>query len=83
MDHLLGPNWLSTARRRRLFITWARHQEEANFMDAVPGDNPCPPKPFDQFTRDELLEYWRICDGVINGGGVTMRTPSARPTRLA
>ncbi|HEX3449591.1 MAG TPA: hypothetical protein VHS97_15155 [Isosphaeraceae bacterium] len=52
-------------------------------MDAVPGDNPCPPKPFDPFTRDELLEYWRICDGVINGGGVTMRTPSARPTRLA
>jgi hypothetical protein len=50
------------------FIPWSKHQEEAIFMDAVPRDNSRPPKPCRPYTRDELLEYWRSCDDVIDGG---------------
>ena len=46
----------------------AHHREEANFLDIVPGDNPRPPKPRSPYTRDELLEYWRVCDEMIHGG---------------
>ena len=50
------------------FIPWAGHREEANFMDVIPWDNSRPPKPCNPFTRDELLEYWRVCDDMIDGG---------------
>jgi hypothetical protein len=50
------------------FVPWAGHREEANFLDTVSGDNPRPPRPCKPFTRDELLEYWRICDGMIDRG---------------
>ena len=48
------------------FTPWARHREEANFLDAVPGGGP--PKPCEPYTRDELLEYYTICDEMIDRG---------------
>jgi hypothetical protein len=50
------------------FIPWAHHREEANFLDVVPGDNRRPPKPCQPYTRAELLEYWRVCDEMIDRG---------------
>ncbi len=50
------------------FTPWAHHREEANFLDSVPGGDPRPPKPCDPYTRDELLEYWGICDGTVDRG---------------
>jgi DinB superfamily len=50
------------------FIPWARHREEAEFLGVIPVDDPRPPKPCNPFTRDELLEYWRICDDMIDRG---------------
>ena len=51
------------------FTPWARHLEEANFLDTVPGgDKPRPPKPCEPYTRDDLLEYCGICDQMIDRG---------------
>ena len=50
------------------FIPWAQHREEADLLGLVRGDNPRPPKPCSPYTRDELLEYWRICDEMIDSG---------------
>ncbi len=50
------------------FTPWAKHQEEANFIETVPWDSSRPPKPCNPFTRDELLEYWSICDDMIDRG---------------
>jgi hypothetical protein len=48
------------------FIPWAGHREEANFLDVLSWENSRPPKPCKPFARDELLEYWRICDEMID-----------------
>ena len=48
------------------FSAWARHSEEANVLGIISGDNPRPPKSAKPFTRDDLLEYWRICDDMID-----------------
>ena len=50
------------------FVPWAGHREEANFLDLLSWDNSRPPKACDPFTRQELLEYWRICDDMIDRG---------------
>jgi DinB superfamily len=49
------------------FTPWARHRDEAQFMGSVPLEN-SPPKPCAPYTRDDLLEYWQICDEQIDGG---------------
>jgi hypothetical protein len=50
------------------FTPWAGHREEANFLDALSWENSRPPKPCKPFTRDELLEYARVCDDMIDAG---------------
>ena len=54
------------------FIPWARHREGLNSLDAIPENNPRPPEPCDPFTREELLDYWRICDDMIDRGVDTL-----------
>jgi hypothetical protein len=48
------------------FIPWARHREEANFLSTVPPNNDRPPHPCEPFTRADVLEYWRVCDNMID-----------------
>ena len=50
------------------FTPWVGHREEANFLDVLSWENSRPPKPCKPFTRDELLEYWRVCDQMIDAG---------------
>jgi hypothetical protein len=51
------------------FIPWARHRDQADeLMGDVPLQNQRPPKPCEPFTRDDILEYWRVCDDMIDAG---------------
>jgi hypothetical protein len=50
------------------FTPWARHREEAQFFSNVPWETQRPPKACEPFTRDDLLEYCDVCDGMIDAG---------------
>jgi DinB superfamily len=50
------------------FTPWVLHREEAQFIESVPYDNFRPPRACDPFSRDDLLEYWRVCDDAIDAG---------------
>jgi hypothetical protein len=48
------------------FTPWARHREEAQFMSSPPWDGNRPPKSCEPYTCDDLLEYWRVCNNMID-----------------
>jgi hypothetical protein len=50
------------------FAPWARGRPEAQCLDGVPWDNWRPPKPCAPYTRGDILEYWGLCDGMIDSG---------------
>jgi hypothetical protein len=50
------------------FRPWAKHREEAQHITSVPREGQPPPKPCEPYTRDELLEYCKECDGMIDAG---------------
>ena len=64
--HTLFYAHFYSQQSQEAFTPWARHREEANFLGGNPYDNDPPPKPCEPFTRDDLLEYWRVCDGAID-----------------
>ena len=55
-------------QEQEAFTPWARHRDKAQFMGRVSRANDRPPKPCDPFTRDDLLDYWRVCDDAIDDG---------------
>jgi hypothetical protein len=50
------------------FTPWVGHRDEAQFMSNLPWENNRPPKSCEAYTRDDILEYWRVCDGMIDAG---------------
>jgi hypothetical protein len=50
------------------FTPWARAREEAQMIGPIVWENSRPPKPCDPYTRDDMLEYWRVCDAMIDSG---------------
>lgn len=50
------------------FRSWDGHRDEAQFLEATPWPPNSPPKTVAPYTQQELLEYWRICDGMIDEG---------------
>jgi DinB superfamily len=50
------------------FIPWARHREEANYISSVGREGNRPPKACEPFTRDDLLEYCKECNDMIDAG---------------
>jgi hypothetical protein len=48
------------------FTPWARHRDEAQFMSNLPWENNRPPKSCEPYTRDDLLEYWGVCNDMID-----------------
>lgn len=60
---------------QRAFRAWERHQTHVQHMDGVPGPPELeddlelphrPPQTGEPYTRAELLEYWALCDGLID-----------------
>src|SRR6516165_5425320 len=50
------------------FSPWARHRDEAQFLSSISWENDRPPKPCEPFTRNDILEYWCVCDEMIDAG---------------
>jgi DinB superfamily len=48
------------------FTPWSRHRDEANFLSNLPWENNRPPRPSDPYTREDVLEYWHVCDAMID-----------------
>src|SRR5262245_22500597 len=46
------------------FRPWERHREDYNDLPWPPGSGPVITQPY---TKAELLDYWRICDGMADG----------------
>lgn len=55
-------------QEQEAFTPWARHRDEAQVTGSVRWANDRPPKPCDPFTRDDLLDYWHVCDDAIDDG---------------
>jgi hypothetical protein len=48
------------------FARWAKHREEANFIGRLPWEGNREPKACAAYTREEILEYWGVCDGAVD-----------------
>lgn len=48
------------------FTPWALHQDEAEATGPIQREGGRPPKPCRAYTRDELLEYCRLCDAKVD-----------------
>jgi hypothetical protein len=66
--HTLFFTHLYLQQDEAAFTAWARHREEANFIGSVPSGNDRGPKPCEPYTRDDILEYWQVCDDMIDPG---------------
>ena len=50
------------------FTRWARHQDEAQVTGKIQREGNRDPKPCQPYTREDILEYWQLCDGLIDAG---------------
>jgi hypothetical protein len=66
--HTLYFAHLYLHQTQEAFRPWARHREEAQFMTSVPGEGNRPPKAYDPYTREELLEYCKVCEVMVDAG---------------
>ena len=66
--HALLFTHLYLQRDHLSFTPWARARAEAECLDGVPWDHNRPPKPCEPYTREDMLEYWRVCDAMIDAG---------------
>ena len=66
--HTLFYSHFYLQQDQQSFMPWANHREEANFIGVLTWENSRLPKPCSPYQRDEVLEYWRICDDMIDRG---------------
>jgi hypothetical protein len=48
------------------FVPWSKHQEEAEDLGPLNGPNGQTPKPSVPHSKQEILDYWSICDAMID-----------------
>jgi hypothetical protein len=46
------------------FMPWSRARTEAHQLGMVPWEKGRDPKPCEPYTKQDLLEYWQVCDAV-------------------
>jgi len=67
--HTLFFTHLYSCLRSEDFIPWIKHQKDNQNPDSIPGDpDPDSELPLipDPYTREQLLEYWGFCKGIVN-----------------
>jgi hypothetical protein len=52
----------------RSFTPWERHRDGAQHLEKFAGKNERSPTACEPYTRDDTLEYLRVCDGMIDTG---------------
>ncbi len=48
------------------FKQWPRHRDEAQFLGKLPWENNRLPRTCEPYTREDILAYWRECDGMVD-----------------
>jgi DinB superfamily len=48
------------------FTPWARHRDDANFLGNLEWDHNRAPRMCEPYTKSDLLEYWSVCDGMVD-----------------
>lgn len=66
--HTLFFTHLYLQQDHQAFVPWARARDEAQLMGGVPWENYRAPKPCEPYTRADVMEYWQVCDDMIDGG---------------
>lgn len=49
------------------FRPWDGHRPNVNFTDRLPWPPHEMPEVVEPYTRAQLMEYWRVCDGMVDG----------------
>ena len=50
------------------FRPWEHHRDEYQFLDTLPWPPHRQPKIGEPYTKSQVLEYWRVCDAMIDAG---------------
>jgi hypothetical protein len=66
--HTLFFTHLYLQQSQEGFRPWARHREEAQYISTVPREGNRPTRPCEPYTREDLLQYCKDCDAMIDGG---------------
>src|SRR5438067_4311895 len=48
------------------FMPWPRHRDEAQFTGPLPWQGNRAPKTCEPYTRQDILDYWKTCDGMVD-----------------
>ncbi len=64
--HTLFYTDLYLHQDQAVFTPRSRHRDEAQYIRSVPSEVERPPKAYEPYTRDELLEYCNECDSMID-----------------
>lgn len=52
----------------RAFTPWESHRDEYQFLGGLPWAPNRPPKLEEPYSKEEILEYWQLCDAMIDAG---------------
>lgn len=67
--HTLFFTHLYLCGRNEEFVPWPKHQKDSQNPDGIPGepdpDSKLPLIP-DPYTKEEVLEYWGFCKGIVD-----------------
>jgi hypothetical protein len=66
--HTLFFTHLYLQANESAFQPWEHHREEYQFLSALPWPPHDQPKIGEAYTKEQTLEYWRLCDDMIDPG---------------
>jgi hypothetical protein len=52
----------------KAFRPWEHHREEYQCLETLPWPPHRPPNLGEPYTKQQVLEYWALCDAMIDGG---------------
>lgn len=64
--HALFYTHLYLQPNEAAFQPWEKSREECQFLDRLPWHPHDMPKTFPPYSQQEILEYWRLCDAIVD-----------------
>ena len=64
--HVLHYTHLYLQPHERDFVAWEHHRDEYQFLGRLPWPPHDPPAIGEPYTREQILEYWDVCDGMVD-----------------
>lgn len=65
--HALFFTHLYLQQNEAAFTPWEHHREEYQFLGELPWPPHDPPKIGEPYTQAKIMDYWRVCDAMIDG----------------